>query len=62
MKLVKFELALCPRNANGEKVGEAQLLYRGNNPAAVEAVFLRNASKKEKKVDLFEAHQRSEGY
>ena len=51
--LASFELVLCNRDKLGNKVGGKRSVYRGDNPKAVEATFLKGMSKQEKKKDLY---------
>ena len=48
-----FELVLCKRDKLGNKQGGKRSVYRGDNPRAVEATFLKGMSKAEKKKDLY---------
>ena len=56
-KPASFELTLCPRDHQGNKTGPAKHVYRGSNPAAVEACFLKGLSEVEKKVDVYIAKE-----
>jgi hypothetical protein len=49
----KFELVLCERDAEGKKTAKKRQVYRGDNPRAVEATFLKGLSDKEKEVDVY---------
>ena len=48
-----FELHLCKRDKLGKRFDQKSRVYGGDNPAAVEATFLRGLSNVEKKKNLY---------
>ena len=48
-----FEVVMCKRDKAGNKTNVTETVYRGENPAAVEATFLKSLSNKEKQSDVY---------